>query len=530
VRLEFLAWVWMVPLLVALRPVESLAGVLWRVYLTLLVSFAFIMSWVAVASPAGFVIAALISAAVFTVPFVGLHFARRAFGWRAALLSLPFVWTAWEWLFHRTELSFGAVEMGQSQANLYWLIQYVDMTGVWGIAFWLALFNVLVVLAFEGWRAETPRRDKRPRFKSLARRLAAVAALMLLPPLAYSAYVFLGESRHTQTEREISVLLVQTNINPWERLDNRSAAFKVGRAAALTRKALAQERPDLVVWPEGTVSQLWSFDKEARDNVRREVARWQTPLLTGVMDARRVADESHESATYEYFNGAVLLAPPDEARETAGAPARADDVRESEPYYRRVLMPFVERVPYREHFPFSRIPAIQIADDTPELTAGDRATTFDFRDRSGQRVTTATVICYEQLYPAETAELVRGGAQVLAFLTNQGWFSKTHGPYELAALSRIRSIETRRAAVRAANTGVTWVVDAYGRVQAEVPWWSEQTLPVRVRLSDEQTIYVRYTDYFPKLCLCASLALFFAATLQKVRRWFRPPKPVSVEV
>ena len=202
VRLEFLAWVWMVPMLLALRSVESMAGALWRVFLTLLISFAFIMSWVAVASPTGFIIATLISAAVFTVPFLCLHFVRRSFGWRTALLSLPILWTAWEWLFHRTELSFGAIEMGQSQANFFWLIQYVDITGVWGIAFWLALFNVLIVIAIERWREERTSEsgNDRAALKLLARRLAVVFALMLLPPLAYSSYIFLNKFRVVRSQ------------------------------------------------------------------------------------------------------------------------------------------------------------------------------------------------------------------------------------------------------------------------------------------------------------------------------------------
>src|SRR5918911_1360929 len=530
VRLEFLAWVWMVPMLLALRSVESLTGVLWRVYLTLLFSFAFIMSWVAVASPTGFVIATVISAAVFTVPFLGLHFVRRSFGWRAALLSLPVLWTAWEWLFHRTELSFGAIEMGQSQANLYWLIQYVDITGVWGIAFWLALFNVLVVLAIEKWRAEIAHSggNARASLVVLARKVAIVFALMLLPPLAYSSYIFIKESRADVSGREVSVLLVQTNSNPWTLMNSNEADFKVGRAIALTEKALTQSHPDLIIWPEGTVSQFWSLDKETRQVIRRNVSRWQTPLLTGMIDAREATergsaapDQSSEAQPrYQYFNGAVMLSP----KLTEGAAGRYG-VEESEPYYRRVLMPFVERVPYPDHFPFSLIHTLKMY-EYPDLTPGDRATVFTFQDRSGQQVTTATALCYEQLYPAETAELVRNGAQALSFLTNQSWFSKTHGPYQLAALSRIRSIETRRAALRAANSGVTWVVDAYGRIQMEVPWWSEQTLAAKVKLSDEQTIYVRYTDYLPKGCLYLSLALLFAAAWKRVRSALRTPKTV----
>ena len=70
--------------------------------------------------------------------------------------------------------------------------------------------------------------------------------------------------------------------------------------------------------------------------------------------------------------------------------------------------------------------------------------------------------------------------------------------------------------VRAAATGMTKAIDRFGRVTAEVPGWSEQTLTARVSLSDEQTFYVRYGDWLPKLCLLSLVVLACAA----IRRAF----------
>ncbi len=152
---------------------------------------------------------------------------------------------------------------------------------------------------------------------------------------------------------------------------------------------------------------------------------------------------------------------------------------------------------------------------------GREATVFSFRTRTGDEAKVAAAICYESLYPAQTAELVRGGAEMLAFITNEGWFSRTHGEYQIAAFSRLRSIETRRATARAANTGITWFIDSLGRVHEQAPWWSEQTLEGRVKLSDEMSLYVRYTDYFPKWCVWLTLAIMAAALARTLRRFVR---------
>jgi apolipoprotein N-acyltransferase len=104
-------------------------------------------------------------------------------------------------------------------------------------------------------------------------------------------------------------------------------------------------------------------------------------------------------------------------------------------------------------------------------------------------------------------------------ITNEGWFSHTLGEYQIAAFTRLRSIETRRSAVRTANTGITWVIDSLGRVHEQAPWWSEQALPGRVTVSNEMSFYVRYPDYLPRACSWISLALVFAAMLAAVRAY-----------
>lgn len=507
VRLEVLAWVWMVPMLLALKSVESLPKFLRNVFLMFLCVAVIGMSWLALSTLFGTLLLFLFYPLVVSVPLVVFYFVRRALGSRAALLSLPFVWTAWDWMYHGTEGSIGWFSIGVTQSNLYRLVQYADITGVWGITFWLLLFNVLVVIAIEDWRASRcalahSGEMKRARVL-LARRLACVTGLMLLAPLAYSAYVFAGDGLAPQDEgTELDLMLVQPNVNPWEKLTPDSRAAVLRETIGLTNRALAtsETKPDLIIYPESAVPYVLSESKDGREAVYRAVARWQTPLLTGLLD---VGDKG---GGREVFNAAALF---------SLLPAEAGkrfNVERSPAYHKRVLVPFVERVPYSDKFPALRSLAINIGagDATGQ---GREATVFKFRTRRGAEARIATAICYEYLYPAQVSELVAGGAQVLALITNEGWFSTTHGEYQLAAFSRLRSIETRRAVARVGNTGITQIVDSLGRVQKVAPWWSEQTLRAKVRLSDEMSLYVRYPDLFPKACVWLSLALLLAAAV-----------------
>lgn len=514
VRLEVLAWVWMVPMLLALRSVESFPKFLRNVFLMFLCVAVIGMSWLALSTLFGALLLFLFYPLIVSVPFVVFYFVRCTLGWRAALLSLPFVCTAWDWIYHGTEGSIGWFSIGVTQSNLYWLVQYADITGVWGITFWLALFNVLVVIAIEDWRARVAIAAARPGESKnarafLARRLVRVTGLMLLVPLTYSAYVFACDARASEVEgEEIDVLLVQPNVDSWEKLAPDSRAPVLRKTLGLTHRALAasETKPDLIIYPETAVPYVLSESKDGREAIYRAIMRWQTPLLTGLLDA---GDEGGERGR-EVFNAAALFSPLPEEE------GKRFNVGRSPTYHKRVLMPFVERVPYSDKFPALRSLAINIgAGDA--IGRGQDATVHTFRTRRGAEARIASAICYEYLYPAQVSELVAGGAQMIALITNEGWFSTTHGQYQLAAFSRLRSIETRRTVARVGNTGITQVVDALGRVRKEVPWWSEQTLRAKVRLSDEMSLYVRYPDYFPKACVWVSLALLLVAVVVRAR-------------
>ncbi|HJQ26023.1 MAG TPA: apolipoprotein N-acyltransferase [Blastocatellia bacterium] len=501
VRLELFAWVWMVPMLLALKPVTSFCKFVRNVYLTMLMVFVCGMSWLVMANVLGGVLLFFIGSLVFTVPFIFFYLIRRALGWRIALWTAPLLWTSWDWLYQQTEGSFGWISIGLSQSNLNWMVQYADITGVWGITFWLTLFNVLVVMAFEEWRATK---------RIWVRRVALPLGLMILLPLAYSAWVF---TRAAQADKQITVLLVQPNIDPWQKMDDRAASLE--KCIALTRHALATTKPDLIIWPETAIPYALPHDQELKKELGPIIARWSTPLLTGTLDLRTYAEDEarppllrDEQRDFDVFNAATLLVPAADKHTVSFA---------GEVYHKQVLMPFLERVPFADRLPSLTRLAAHFG-EVQNMGRGDLATSFSFNTGAGQSVRVAAPICYEQLYPAKMAEFVRGGAEMFALLTNEGWWSKTHGQYQLAAFTRLRSIETRRTIARCANTGLTCLIDPLGRTYEQAPWWEARTLTGTVRLSSETSLYVRYPDYFPKACLWLSLSLLMAALAAEIGR------------
>ena len=115
----------------------------------------------------------------------------------------------------------------------------------------------------------------------------------------------------------------------------------------------------------------------------------------------------------------------------------------------------------------------------------------------------APLICYEAVFPGA---VVPRGARPAFFLnvTNDGWFGQTSGPYQHFAQARLRSVEEGLPLVRVANTGISGVVDAYGRVVASLPLGSEGVLDVGLPRPGPLTVYARLGD----LVFAGMLVLF----------------------
>lgn len=509
----FLAWFWAVPLLLELKKINGFLPYLARVLAAVGLGFSLTTLWVVHASVAGFFASATMGIIVWSLPFVLIYPVRRWLGWKWAVIALPFAWTAWEWAYHLTDFSFGAVRLAHTQSEFLWLIQYADITSVHGITFWVVAINVAIFLLLEKL-AELKNTTRE--FARVAPEAAFTVALFVLP-LSYAGYVFMQPELAGE---EITILATQPNVSPFAEYSTRGMREIFAKELAMTDNAInenAPNLPDLVVWHEAALPYTLSDNTPANEYLATQIAKWNTPILTGLIEVHDYTEDEARPALLEaqnryreFFNAAAVFKPSDivEGRLPIDLSAM---------YRKRRLMPFLEQVPLSSRFPFLSDLIIPIG-VRPRLSAGTNIKTLSFQTRSGATSTAGVTICYENLYPEMSGDTVGdGGAQFLAAITNEGFFAGSQGQFQLAAVSRFRSIETRRAMVRVAATGMTRVTDRFGRTTAEVPMLSEQTMTARVRLSDEQTVYVRAGNFFPKICLMA----FVLIILTGISRFYR---------
>jgi apolipoprotein N-acyltransferase len=119
----------------------------------------------------------------------------------------------------------------------------------------------------------------------------------------------------------------------------------------------------------------------------------------------------------------------------------------------------------------------------------------------------APVICYESVFGKFVTEYVRKGAQALFIITNDGWWKNTNGYKQHLYFASLRAIETRRWVARAANTGVSCIIDIRGRRTEETNWWSQAVIKGEIYPETRLTTYVKYGDYLLKISAFFSLIL-----------------------
>jgi apolipoprotein N-acyltransferase len=118
------------------------------------------------------------------------------------------------------------------------------------------------------------------------------------------------------------------------------------------------------------------------------------------------------------------------------------------------------------------------------------------------------LICYEGIFPALTRQFVADGADFLVNVTNDAWYGRSSAPYQHLAQATLRAVENRVPLVRAANTGISAVVDPTGRIRWQGPLFEPLTHTAEIAWPGVRTFYSRYGDVFVWACALASLAAF----------------------
>jgi apolipoprotein N-acyltransferase len=117
------------------------------------------------------------------------------------------------------------------------------------------------------------------------------------------------------------------------------------------------------------------------------------------------------------------------------------------------------------------------------------------------------VICYESVFGEFVTGYVKNGAEALFIITNDGWWKSTNGYKQHLAYASLRAIETRRPVARAANTGVSCIIDIRGKRITESEWWTREVIKGVIYPDNRITTYVKYGDYLLRISVFSAVLL-----------------------
>ena len=137
----------------------------------------------------------------------------------------------------------------------------------------------------------------------------------------------------------------------------------------------------------------------------------------------------------------------------------------------------------------------------------------------------AAFICYEAIFPDLVREFAARGADLLVNITNDAWYGRTSAPYQHMAMAAFRAVENGKYLVRAANTGITAVVDPRGRILERTALFDRTVLVRDVPLVPGLTFYARHGDVFAWSCLVLAAAVTVLTRLRRgeLRSSWRSP-------
>jgi apolipoprotein N-acyltransferase len=342
-------------------------------------------------------------------------------------LAFPAVLLCVEELRASGEVGFPWFQPGYTQHGYVPLLQLASLGSVSLVTLWVVVLNVLL------WRS----------LAGGARLRSALGALLLvLVPWLWGQRVLqvtAGPAGAAEPARVVA--LVQGNVAGEIKWSGKHQPEILATFLGLSGEAAGRRpRPVLAIWPETATGSYLRKQVGQALAVAAFAARTGVPVFSGFADYGWDPDGRQRS-----YNSAGLF---------------ASDGSLGPVYAKRHLVPFGERMPFQRLFPWlGRLELGQA-----EWTPGER--TVLFPSAAGPF---ACLVCFEAIFPDLARADVRAGARWLVNITNDEWFGNSAALYQHAAMSVFRAVENRVPLARCANTGLTLVADASGRVVSTLP-------------------------------------------------------------
>jgi apolipoprotein N-acyltransferase len=415
--------------------------------------------------------------------YTGLGLAAARLLWvRGAprVLALAVAMTAAEWLRGHLLSGFPWNTFGYALTEPLALAQSVSLIGIWGLTFLaVAIFASPAVIADD-------RGDTRHRY------LAVLLAVVLLAAMAGYGAARLA-NHPTEFVGGVKLRIMQPDLPQDAKFNYSAKAEVMSRYVSLSDRVTGPESKgvhdaNILIWPEAAFPFFLTREPDALAQIAALLDPG-TELITGAVRAA----ESSASGHLRAYNSVYVIDPNGSIRGI---------------YDKVHLVPFGEYLPFQPLL--ERLGLQQLTKVAGGFLAGERRRALDVPGAPKM----LPLICYEAIFPESAVPRDERPGWIVN-VTNDGWFGISSGPYQHFQQARVLAIAEGLPLVRAANTGISGVIDPVGRILRSLPLGAEGVLDAGLPRAIAPPFYVRYGDY--PIILLAGISLMIV-----IRRRLHP--------
>jgi apolipoprotein N-acyltransferase len=399
---------------------------------------------------------------------------------RLYTVVFPAIWVLIEYSRTLSDLRFPWSLLGYSSVGILPVAQFSSFTGVWGLSFLIVLGNVVL---WELLRAVKQNRNYRKQWVACCGWAALVIGIFIWGAVRLST--------EPQTAKTSRIALLQSNMDQFNWSANSTdSAFTI--SGQMVREA-SKDEPELMIFPESALHCFLARQTERRRAAYSWAKEANIPIFAGALHWEYAHQSEDGSADeYDVYNSVFLI-----------------EKDKLTPYHKIVLVPFSEIMPFQANFPL--VSRVNLGG--AGFKQGEEEALF----RINENLEIAPYICYEIIFPSFVQRRLKESTNLLVNVTNDGWFGRSSGPYQHAAMSQMRSIENGISMSRSANSGISMHVDPYGRIIAKTGLYERTILTTDVPTYRIATFYTRFGDWFVTFCLLLTVAGIIAGFIKRKR-------------
>ncbi len=438
-----------------------------------------------------------------------VHIIKRKMGEKHGNIYFIIFVLSFEYLHHHWDLACPWLTLGAGLAKEIYLIQWYEYTGVLGGSLWILVLNIILFKIIKNFILD--------KSKFLIKNLKSfiVVAIFILFPVICSLILF-GNYKEDGTETKIAV--IQPNIDPYtQKFDELSANQQIDIMLHLADSIMSPDI-DLIVFPETAIPVY--INEKHFDTTQYFVKiknfinkNSNTDILIGAYTFKKFypyeSTNTPSSATKidsfetfcDYYNTALMF-------------GKGQNIQT---YHKSKLVVGVETMPFQSFFKIVGNLKINIAGGVRWFGTQKAAKTFVSKNK---KLNIAPIICWESVFGEYNTKFVQKGANIIAVITNDGWWGNTVAHKRHLRFSQIRAIENRRSIARSANTGISCFINQKGQILNKTKYGTKIAIKNTLKTNNKITFFSKSGDVIGKISAFLSVLIilvFFVRTKTAIK-------------